>query len=327
MKGLQNSEGICKMSQLISKFVSAICCFIGTTVVCATSVVIDQIEPFVVNYEVMVRDQQTFNTMVASYEAGLDLELTDAYYQGMSNEKRADLHGGMEHFYELVKEQVSLYTNKTKVITDIINNLDQKFQKLLNQQFSVDVYVWAVPVPYHIESFFYEDKPSIAINMPHVIDYSTQKLQIILSKKYFGALQQYFSKDWPNLTINALKKKIFEEGWSSFAASVVNNITSDNLALDVDNSDLERFDQIESDILVYICAHIDGTDRISINKLFSDDREISAPFPIRTGELLGFKLAKKLTASESEAKVLMMNYQEFDDSLDANFLNLACFGR
>lgn len=300
-----------------TKFLSSIT-FIALTLLSATSYaeikIKDNVTPFISNYQHLTHKTPVNNKrFILDYEKAFQTSLSQIFYEGHRSTDDPEARQELNHYAAHLPELVAKYQQKIPEITEVIHEVDKKYQQLFDVKLKTKVYFYTtISQSDAVTTGGPNMGPIIALNLKTVADYSRDDLKILLAHEFFHVLQHQVKLNIPDS--EKINENMFVEGWATYASSLVYPGLPDWKYISFFEKNNKQYLKFEADrplIIKSILRDWNKSGHRSIQKYFMADIDASKPFEPRSGYYLGYVAAKRIASEQSPKAAALLTYDEY----------------
>lgn len=257
------------------------------------------------NLNIFFKDQKNQRKWVGAFEKGDYSRWNQAYAAGITNVPR-DL--------EDVKTNLDQYEYAVGVIKKNAGIMDRRLSRLFGKSLDLNLYMTSAIAPTNALLCRTEKgTKDLCFNLFVTANLKPYEIQILLAHELYHLYESYVlnasirDDDLIHVADSKILRKIYSEGWATYASSVLipGKNESDYLFQDVG-----VFDQHKKVIYKKLLKYLDSnSDKVVARYVVGRSKKDG--LPIRSGYYVGFRMAQELAKTIGSGKVMRINYLEF----------------
>jgi len=289
----------------------------------------DYLQPLLDEYAAMdAPGPQELELLAYRYEFVYAKELGDLFYDRLTHDRKWGLREAFADYAASFPEIIPTLAAKRAEVLEIIPATEARFVELFGLQPEFPVYFFATLAPTDGKVTHFGGRRGFALNFNKIRTYSATGTRILLGHEFFHLFQAEYIEEpeGPELPPEPTLGSLMAEGWATYASEKIFpgfEAWQYVSPFAGDDQQFRAFQEYKGEMLGYLLANLDNTDRRVWARLFSGNPEDAAPWPPRGGYYLGYLLAKQMSADRSWRDVLLMPYRGFREIAETELRSLA----
>lgn len=250
---------------------------------------VDHVTPYVLGAKA-ASDGRAF---VLQYEASLAQAFHDAYYRHYDATRREQVFAEADDDAEHLPRLAAAYEAKLPLVRAILEDTAARYLELFGASLDFPVFCWASLAWTDASVIQWQGADAFALNFRRIVRYDETALRILIAHEVFHVLQM--SRHRP-VAISDIAQHLWSEGWATYASSVVVPGHPDWRYFSYYACDATEHAAATAALPAVIASLLQdlaiSADRTTM-RYFSGDPLDTAPFPPRSGYLVGYELARR----------------------------------
>lgn len=279
----------------------------------AEATVHDYITPFVEGYEQLSdKSPPSVKAYILGYEFRLGQEFNEVYYKYFDEAQRQQLLLGLDGYVANMPALATQYPKRLVDVRRIVEETETRFQDLFQAELTFPLYCWSSLAWTDGKITQLGGVEGFSLNFRQIAFYPEAALKVVLAHELFHVLQAQLQTSSEGLS--KVEAILWAEGWATYASSLVFPGLPDWKYFTYyaqDDAEYQSVQRQKADIIRSLLADLESDDDAALRRYFYGSSDDSAPFPQRSGYLIGYELAMLLAKSEDPISVAKIDAARF----------------